>query len=396
MKIFKAGGIIAGKNNEFIEDAYLIIDQGLILGIEKNLKSFPDVQELQIVDYSNSVIVPGFINSHTHLSIVPGLGDQIGQMGRKPEVNLLKAIPNLKKDLYSGVTTTRVMCEEDFIDFYLRDGIEEGLIQGPRILTSGKAITSVNGHGYVRTASDGVEEVMMNCKRNLGKGANFFKVFVGGGVSSNAAGLYHSTYSYEEIKAAVDVAQAAGKYVAAHVHGGKGVDLCIQAGVKCIEHGSMINEEQLQQIIDNEMWITGTFSILFHEEGVEKTDMKTNPEIGEKVMQARKITCETFSKIIQSNANVSLGTDSMHGYLWYDAKKYVEFGATNQQAFDAITINAAKSCEILDRFGTLEVNKVADFVVLEGNPLEDISQLRSIVQVYQSGVAQVQRNQASS
>ena len=390
-KVFKTGLMICGPDNHLVENAYLIIENELIIAIEKDINMLAGYGEYEMIDYSDFVLVPGFINSHTHLSVTPGEGNQLGQMGRKSEVNILKSIPNLSKELYSGVTTSRIMCEENFIDFYLRDAIEEGLIQGPRLLVSGKAITSVNGHGYVDTSSDGVEEVIMNVNKNLEMGADFIKIFVGGGISSNTASLDHSTYSLEEIRAAVEVAKKAGKYVAAHVHGGLGIDLCIEAGVKCIEHGSMVSEKQLNQIIDNDMWITGTFSILFHEEGIEKTDMKQDPEIKAKVIRGREIVEETFDKIIHSEAKVSLGTDSMHGLMYYEAQKYVEFGANNQQAFDAITRNAALSCEIEEKLGTLEIGKIADFVVLEGNPLEDITQLRNVISVYKSGLEQIIR-----
>lgn len=389
IKVFKAGLMIYGSDNQLGEERYLIEENGLIIGIEKDVNLLAGYGEYELMDYSKFVLMPGLINSHTHLSVTPGEGNQLGQMGRKAEVNILKSIPNLSKELSSGVTTSRIMCEENFIDFYLRDAIEEGLIQGPRLLVSGKAITSVNGHGYVDTSSDGVEEVILNSNKNLEMGADFIKIFVGGGISSNTASLDHSTYSLEEIEAAVNTAKKAGKYVAAHVHGGLGIDLCIEAGVKCIEHASMVNEKQLEQIIDEDMWITGTFSILFHEEGIEKTDMKKDPEIREKVIIGRKIVEETFDRIIHSKAKVSLGTDSMHGLMYYEAQKYVEFGASNQQAVDAITKNAALSCEIEDKLGTLEIGKIADFIVLKGNPLEDIAQLKNVVSVYKSGIEQM-------
>jgi imidazolonepropionase-like amidohydrolase len=183
------------------------------------------------------------------------------------------------------------------------------------------------------------------------------------------------------VSAAVEEAERGGTYVAAHAHGGKGLDLCIDCGVRTIEHGAFVNAEQLERMQQKDMWLIGTFSILFHPEGIEKTDFQVQ-SIREKVLQAREVVAENFAKIIQSGVNLALGTDSMHGLISFECECLTKFGATNLQALQAVTRNAARACRIEDSLGTLEAGKRADFIAVEGNPLEDITRLKHVAGVY--------------
>jgi len=189
----------------------------------------------------------------------------------------------------------------------------------------------------------------------------------------------------KEIAVAVEEAERAGKYVTAHAHRGKGVNICIQEGVRTIEHGAYVTLSQVEKMIRKDMWIVGTSSILFHPEGIEKIDFNV-PSIREKVLNARDVVAKNFGEIIKSGVNMALGTDSMHGFISYELECLVNFGASNMQAILAITKNAAKACEIDDKFGTLEKGKIADFITLSQNPLEDIKYLKHVESVYKKGM----------
>ena len=162
------------------------------------------------------------------------------------------------------------------------------------------------------------------------------------------------------------------------------MDLCIQEGVRTIEHGAFINESQLEGVIKKNMWIVGTFSILFHPTGIEQNDFKV-PAIKEKVLKAREVVRNNFNRIINSGANIALGTDSMHGLISYEMECLVDFGATNMQAILAVTKNAAALCRMDDKIGTLEKGKFADFIAVEQNPLDDIRNLKYVRHVYKEG-----------
>jgi imidazolonepropionase-like amidohydrolase len=298
--------------------------------------------------------------------------------------NILRSIPNVKKDLASGVTTMRVMGEEHFIDVEIKHAINKGLIDGPSLLVSGKGLVASNGHGVGLTTSDGEDEIRKNARLNFANGADLLKLFVTGGVSSANTSLDFYTYSRKEIATAVEEAERIGSYVAAHAHGGKGLDYCIDEGVRTIEHAAFINEDQLERLVKKNLWIIGTFSILFHPTGIEYTDFAI-PAIREKVLRARETVAETFHKVLQYNPNLALGTDSMHGLISYEAECLVNFGASNHQAIVALTKNAAQACCVAHEVGTLEVGKKADFLVLPHNPLENIKNLRDVMHVYKNG-----------
>ncbi|MGE0797840.1 MAG: amidohydrolase family protein [Lautropia sp.] len=339
----------------------------------------------EIIELTDRYVMPGLVNAHTHLSIVPGDGDQLGQMRQPAATKILRSTPNILKDMNSGVTTMRIMGEEHFIDMDFKLAIENGTINGPRLKVAGVGLVASNGHGVALTVSDGVDEVRRNARRNLGAGADFLKIFATGGLSSARRPADACTYSRAEIAAAVEEAERAGTYVSAHAQGGSGIDLCIEEGVRTIEHGALVTERQLEAIIKHDRWIVATSSILFHHGGIEKTDFGI-PAIKAKVLAARAKAKETFARVIQSNANLAVGTDSVHGMMSFEMECLVEFGATSMQAILAATRNAAAACRMESEVGTLEKGKFADFIALKGNPVEDIRHMRDVEAVYKGGV----------
>lgn len=383
-KFIKTKAIIDGINSEPLFNGCILIKDGYIESIGQ-ISDFGAIEDkASVVDLSDYYVLPGLIDSHTHLSIVPSEGNQIEQMKLPGMKNILRSIPNIDKNLASGVTTMRIMGEEHFIDIELKEAINRGLIQGPRLLVSGRGIVASNGHGAAHTLSDGTEEIRKHSRQNLAKGADLLKLFVTGGISSSGKGLDYCSYSSQEIAVAVEEAERVGTYVAAHAHGGLGIDRCIEEGVRTIEHGAFLTEKQIEKIIKKDLWLIGTFSILYHQTGIEYTDFR-NPEIKEKVLRAREIVGSTFQKVIDSNANLALGTDSMHGLLGYELECLVNFGASNFKAIQSVTKNAARACQIEDKAGTLESGKWADFICLRENPLEDIKHLSNVEYVYKEG-----------
>jgi imidazolonepropionase-like amidohydrolase len=383
--IVKAKGIIDGTGDQVIENGYMILQDGVIEEVGTFFdESFLKNKAGELLDFSDSYIMPGLIDAHTHLSIVPGDGNQLGQMRLPAATNVLRSIPNIKKNLESGVTTMRILGEEHFLDIDIKNAINKGLIEGPRLLVSGKGLVASNGHGVALTTTDGEEEVRKHARLNFAKGADLIKLFVTGGMSSENTSVNFCSYSRREIATAVEEAERMGSYVAAHAHGGKGLDLCIEEGVRTIEHAAFITESQLEKLIEKNLWVIGTFSILFHPTGIEKSDFSI-PSIRDKVLRARETVAETFNKVLACRPNLALGTDSMHGLLNYEAECLVSFGASNSTAIQAITKNAAKALVIEDKVGTLEKGKLADFIVLEKNPLEDIKNLRRIQFVFKNG-----------
>ncbi len=386
--ILKTKSIITGMDKEIINNGSILIEDNLIKKIfrkEKELKKYTLDNEVQIIDYTDNYILSGLIDCHTHLSIIPGKGNQIEQLKRSAPENILRSIPNLYKNLDSGVTTLRVMGEENYIDLKIKEAINRGDLIAPRILGSGIGIVSVNGHGAANTTCDGKSEIVKQIRENFYRGADQIKLFVTGGISTPDSTLNLASYSKKEVKTAVEEAKRAGSYIAAHVHGGKGMDICIENNVRTLEHAAYINSEQLKEVINKNLWIIGTFSILFHKYGIEKSDF-TNNKIKDKVLEARKFIKENFQKVLESGVNFAVGTDSMHGLIKEEIKFVHELGLDKYSALKTATSNAARACKIEHKLGTIEVGKIADLLVLKDNPLEDLNNLDSIRAVFKDGI----------
>ena len=383
-KLVKSAYLLDGTGNSPIKEGWMLLHGDRIekTGGPRELQSVP--AEVEVIDFSKSWLLPGFIDSHTHLSIVPGQGDQLGQLRLPPAPAAIRSIPNLYRNLLSGVTTARIMGQEHYVDVDIKSAIASGLVQGPRLLVSGIGLVASNGHGVGLTTADGEQEVRRLARKNLARGVDFLKLFVTGGVSSSGTSIDFCSYTPEEVAAVVEEAERAGTYVAAHAHGGRGVDLCIEKGVRCIEHGAFLSPEQLDQIQAKDMWVVGTFSILYHAEGIEKSDFAV-PAIREKVLKAREVVSRNYEKIIASGVNLAVGTDSMHGLIAYELECLVRFGATPMQAILAATREAAKACRIEDQAGTLESGKLADFVVVGADPIADIRALNRVEAVFKEG-----------
>jgi imidazolonepropionase-like amidohydrolase len=298
---------------------------------------------------------------------------------------MLRAIPNVRKDLLSGVTTMRVVGEEHFLDIDIRDAVAAGRIPSPRLRVATRPIAARHGHGTALTASDGPDEIRRHIRENLAAGADLIKFFATGGTSSARAAADTCFYSPEEIRLIAEDAHRDGRPVAVHAHGGAAIRWCVEAGVDTIEHGKLCTREDFNMMRKAGTWLVSNHAISFHPEGIEGGD-GGNPRIMEKLGISRSRSPQTFGFALESGVRWALGTDSMHGLLWFEAQKAVEFGASREQALAGVTRNAAEAIGMLDLVGTLEVGKRADIVSLRGDPLQDIAALRTVGLVMKDGL----------
>ncbi len=335
------------------------------------------------IDLSGHFVMPGFIDAHSHLSIIPSRGDQLGQLRQPAGQQALRVAANIRKDLKAGTTTLRVMGEEDWLDVYARDAIREGILDGPDLIIATRGLAATNGHGRAKVGFDGVDEVRKGARQNLEHGADFLKVFATGGVSSGT-GLGSAMYSSDELRVVVEEAERKGTYVAAHAHGGPGLVLSAEAGVRTIEHAALASEADIDVLRHHTCWVIATLGILFHPEGIAKGDA-AKPDIIANLEAARDRVVTSAHLLFQSGLRVALGTDSMHGGMAYEIQTAIKCGLDPLEALHAATRQGAEALRVADRTGTIEAGKAADIIALDGDPLVDPSALERVVFVMKGG-----------
>lgn len=329
------------------------------------------------------VIVPGFVDAHTHITIRPGEGDQHGQLRRHTAWQTIRGVRNLERMLASGVTTARIMMERDDIDFEYRDAVARGEVSGPRLLVSGAGLSPPGGHGAGPDGVSGPAALRAAVRERAAKGADHIKMFTTGGVSSTDSSLLQSNYSAEEIGAVIDEADKAGLPVAAHAHGGPGVDLPVQRGIHSIEHGALLTRETMDRMAAKRTWLVLTHSIAFHPDGIENGDAKS-PPIMAKLKDVRAVEEQAAPQLRESGVRIALGTDSMHGYFGYELQWLVANGWTPAAAMQAAT--SGGGALIGDPYaGRLRAGGPADFVVLRRDPFADINAVTEVEHVFRDG-----------
>ena len=379
----KAGTLFTGTSSDPISNGVVLVEGDRISDCGP-AEQVIIPEEASIIDCQAEFVMPGLIDAHTHITIIPGLGNQIGQMRQPVTQQLMRGIGNLRRNLKSGVTTARIMAEERFLDVEIKEAIRAGVMPGPNLLVSCRAITPSNGHGRALSWFDGPDDIRKAARENLAAGADFLKLFLTGGVSSERGGLRNASYTTAEIRAATEEAERVGTYVAAHAHGGPGIQLGVENGVRTIEHALLASDEDLEAIIRHDAWVVLTSSILLHPTGIEQGDAD-NPHIMAKVREARVIAEENLPRILSSGVKYSIGTDSMHGLMPYEMECLVRFGASTRDALLAGTARAAEVCQIADEVGTIETGKRADIISVRGNPLDDIRAVCSVALVMKGG-----------
>jgi imidazolonepropionase-like amidohydrolase len=384
VRAIRCGTLFDATGAEPLRDAVVVVDGARLVAVGPAATT-PIPAGAEALDLSDRFVMPGLIDSHSHASIVPGDGDQLGQLRRGPVPQALAATRNLARDLAAGTTTLRSMGEEHFLDVELREAIEAGVIAGPRLLVAGRPLAANNGHGRILTSFDGADEVRRGARETLRRGADHVKIFVTGGVSSPGTTPTASAYTREEIRAAVEEADRVGSYAAAHAHGGPGLRLAVQEGVGTIEHAALADDEDIALMIERGVWLVCTFSIFMHPTGIEQGDGR-RPAIMDKVHWARRVAAENFPRHLASGVRFACGTDAVHGCMPFELQTLVRFGVSPRDALLAGTRWGAEACRVDKELGTLTPGKRADLIAIDGDPLRDIGAMDRVSLVMKDGV----------
>ena len=402
MKAIRSLLLIDGTGRPEIQNGVLCVDDdGLITDVGPvDQVSVPENAEE--VDWSEYVVVPGFIDSHTHLGLwgakrksKQGLVEQ--RLQASPYALTLKACVNLLEDLESGTTTSRALGDSGNIEVELRDAINRCEMLGPRLL-AGAQVRTTHGAGVTAPPADGEWEIRKTIREGILTGADVMKIFG----TSPRYGLDElgyrrgdlsemPTYTKQELVAGVDEAHGAGLRVAIHALGGKGLRWAIEAGGDSIEHANLMKEEDIELFLKYEAVLSDPNLQLFFSPETGFSTRATWDELPawwrEKVVATAERTRVVMTKALAAGVKFALGTDSNHGELWREAVLFKEvLGASSMQAIQAITKNTAETLGVDAHLGTLEKGKFADAVALGRNPLEDLTACGEVVRVMKRGV----------
>ncbi|MCF8474070.1 MAG: amidohydrolase family protein [Emcibacter sp.] len=355
-----------------------------------------------VIDWSDYTVMPGMIDGHTHLLGDIQSEDVLAPLNLSPEEDVALGVINAEKTLKAGFTSViDVGSYRAFTDITLRDAINSGQILGPRMWGAGAYITRTGGGGEVvgldmgvkipldfrRGVADTEEEVRSRIRDLIEGGADFIKMIVTGAVLTVGTEPGEVEMNEDLIRAGVEEAAKYGKYVTAHAHGAEGIKMAIRAGVRSIQHGSLMDDEGLALMKKKGTWLVAD---IYNGDYIK--DVGTAKGWPAEILRKNNETTETqravFTKAVKLGVNVAYGTDSgvyPHGDNARQMTYMVRYGLTPMQAIQSATIWGARSMSLEADVGSIAVGKFADIIAVKGDVLQDISILEHVDAVMKDG-----------
>ena len=346
-------------------------------------------------------VLPGLIDSHVHLrSDAGGVAGLVESVTQSEAAGAYVTADNARKTLMAGFTTVRNLGDSGST-LALRDAIAKGTMIGPRIIDAGRSISTTGGHMDGRSGlspfiadqigdenlCDGVESCRQAVRIQIRRGADVIKIATTGGVNSGT-GRRKMAFD-DEIKALVDTAHMYGRKVAVHAHGVDGVNAALAAGVDSIEHGTEMDERTIALFRKSGAYYVPTLSTVNgYIERLKANPNAYEPKVLEQIRWRIAITGQSVQRAYPAGVRIAFGTDagvSKHGKNAEEFEMLVKFGMPPAAAIEAATVNAAKLLGIDAEVGTLEPGKSADIIAVSGDPLSDVTVLKTVPFVMKSG-----------
>lgn len=400
--VFKNANIIDTANGQIIPNQVVKLSGGLIQTVNHGRSAELISDETTVVDLAGKYLCPGLIDCHAHLSSVPGEEGLAASMGHSDlAISHFRQPYMAAQVLYRGFTTMR---DTGGATLALKEAIADDVFPGPRLFIANRALSQTGGHGDSRLAHeaccgttsslsvivDGVPSAIQATREQIRTGADFIKIMTSGGVASPTDRLDQIQFTAAEIRAITEVADTYNTYVTAHAYTPRSIRHAVDNGVKGIEHGNLIDRETAEYMAKNNVWFTPTL-VTYHAMGSDKyagflppVNRQKNREVLEQGLQSLRLADE-------AGVTICHGSDLL-GPLWVEQSK--EFGIRAQalsakKILQGATVNAARMLRQEDFLGQIKEGFAADVLVLNANPLENITILdepeKNILAVLKNG-----------
>jgi imidazolonepropionase-like amidohydrolase len=399
--VIDAGRLVDGTDSEPITDARLVVADGRVtaVGTQESVQ-MPDDADHHA--YPAATVTPGLVDAHLHLSGARTM-NPMDWATESTELGAARATADLRSLLSAGFTSVRDVGSGTGLA--LREAVAGGDVPGPRVFTSGRAISQTAGHGDshflpyewvddsgISTLADGPAECRKTARKRIREGVDLLKIMTTGGVLSEKDSPRQPQFTDDEIAAMVEEAHRVDIPVASHAQGAPGIKSALRNGVDTIEHGFHMDEEALDLFYRHDAVFVPTLAIMY--KIVTEGDEHGVPEYGlEKSRAAREAHFDAVERAHEAGVPIAAGTDFIgpdlvpHGENALELELLVEeCGLSPRDALRSATGVAARTLPEND-VGTLEPGNHADVVVLDGDPTRDITAVRAVEQVYKNGEA---------
>ena len=396
--VIKGATILDVTNGDMIKNHVVIVKDGRIEAVSP-ARSADIPKGIEVLDLQGHTLLPGLIDMHVHLTSGGGYHGY-ERLKLTDERRAILGVVHAKQTLMAGFTTVRNVGAGSFGDVALRDAINDGDIPGPRMLVSGPPIGITGGHCSDNNllppeygisgegVADGPWAARTAVRRNIKYGADLIKTCSTGGVLSKGTKVGAPQYTVEELTALIDEAHSRGLKVASHAHGAEGIINALIAGADTIEHASFIDDEGIRLAIENDAALSMDIYVTEYILG-EGASAGILEESLEKERMTGATQRSNFRKAVEAGATIVYGTDAgvyPHGQNAKQLSRMTRFGMTPLQALQSATTVAAEVMGLGYEVGKIETGYAADFVAVEGNPIEQIELLEAPSAVIKGGV----------
>lgn len=376
--------LIDGTGAEIVQNAELYVQDGKIV----------EPREVDSeVNLCGEYVIPGLMDGHVHVSMPPFDVAKINITDFGASEHTMNGIINLGLLLDQGVTYVRdvgSIYQHESVELPMRKYLANGTIKGPMMKCSGPMMQITGGHmAHVSNAvCDGVEECRKMARKHIAMGVDLLKYAGTGGVGTEGNDPNAYQFNIDEISAITEEAHKVGKKVATHAHGTQGIKNALIAGVDSIEHGTLADDEAIDMMVENGAWLVPTLGV----QHVILNNPRVPAYLKEKEKEISVLHKASLKKAYDKGVKLACGTDLLPTLMPFAPHLEIQLmmEVTGMNALEGIKIATKNTAELIGvdaTHGTLEVGKVADFVVIKGNPCDDIQNIKNIISVYQKGQA---------